>query len=329
MSIKSVKDGYLVDIRPNGVKGKRFRKKFAIKSEAIQYEKWILARHHNKEWISQPADRRELSALIDLWWKYHGQLMKSGHSALLKLKRINRDMGYPSINKLDARSISDYRISRIEKGIKPKTINRELSALSGMFISLIDSGHFHQSNPIKEVTALKTFEHEMGYLTKEHCYLLIESLKGQELLAVKLCLSTGARWGEVLNLTRSQVIHGKVTFVNSKNGKNRTVPISRELETELHNASDGLLFDKVSYDNIRNTLQKVAPHLPKGQALHVLRHTFASHFIMNGGNILTLQKLLGHASIQQTMKYAHLAPDYLLDAIRLNPLSDIQTKSVS
>ena len=148
-------------------------------------------------------------------------------------------------------------------------------------------------------------------------------------MAVKLCLSTGARWGEVLNLTRSQVIHGKVTFVNSKNGKNRTVPISRELETELHNASDGLLFDKVSYDNIRNTLQKVAPHLPKGQALHVLRHTFASHFIMNGGNILTLQKLLGHASIQQTMKYAHLAPDYLLDAIRLNPLSDIQTKSVS
>ncbi|MBG2743531.1 tyrosine-type recombinase/integrase [Proteus mirabilis] len=322
MSIKSIKEGYLVDIRPNGVKGKRFRKKFAIKSEAIQYEKWILSQYHNKEWLNPPADRRKLSELIELWWKYHGQLMKSGRSALLKLKRIDKDMGYPTINRLDARSISDYRIVRIEKGIKPKTINRELSALSGMFISLIESGHFNQANPIREVSALKTFDHEMGYLTKEQCLLLIDNLKGLELLAVKLCLNTGARWGEVLNLTGNQVRNGKVTFVNGKNGKNRTVPISKNLEDELCEIKEMKLFNGVSYDSIRKNIQRVAPNLPKGQALHVLRHTFASHFIMNGGNILTLQKLLGHSSIQQTMKYAHLAPDYLLDAIRLNPLAE-------
>ena len=63
--------------------------------------------------------------------------------------------------------------------------------------------------------------------------------------------------------------------------------------------------------------------LPKGQATHVLRHTFASHFIMNGGNILILQKILGHSSILQTMTYAHLAPDYLNDAMELNPLSTL------
>ncbi|WP_252866705.1 tyrosine-type recombinase/integrase, partial [Shigella boydii] len=42
--------------------------------------------------------------------------------------------------------------------------------------------------------------------------------------------------------------------------------------------------------------------------------------MMNGGNILTLQKILGHAKIQTTMIYAHLAPDYLQDAVRFNPL---------
>jgi site-specific recombinase XerD len=42
-----------------------------------------------------------------------------------------------------------------------------------------------------------------------------------------------------------------------------------------------------------------------------LRHTFASHFIMAGGNILTLQKLLGHADLTMTMIYAHLAPDFM------------------
>jgi len=58
-----------------------------------------------------------------------------------------------------------------------------------------------------------------------------------------------------------------------------------------------------------------------GQNTHVLRHTFASHFMMNGGNILVLQKILGHSTIAMTMGYAHFAPDHLEDAVRLNPLS--------
>jgi integrase len=44
---------------------------------------------------------------------------------------------------------------------------------------------------------------------------------------------------------------------------------------------------------------------------HDLRHTFASHFVMSGGGILALQKLLGHHSVRTTEKYAHLAPDFL------------------
>ena len=44
---------------------------------------------------------------------------------------------------------------------------------------------------------------------------------------------------------------------------------------------------------------------------HDLRHTFASHFMMSGGNILTLQKLLGHSSVSVTQRYAHLAPDFM------------------
>ncbi len=47
----------------------------------------------------------------------------------------------------------------------------------------------------------------------------------------------------------------------------------------------------------------------------------ASHFMMNGGNILVLQKILGHSTIAMTMRYAHFAPDHLEDAVRLNPLS--------
>lgn len=59
------------------------------------------------------------------------------------------------------------------------------------------------------------------------------------------------------------------------------------------------------------------------QLLSALRHTFASHFMMNGGNILTLQKILGHGTVLQTMRYAHLSLDYLNEALTLNPLSTI------
>ena len=63
--------------------------------------------------------------------------------------------------------------------------------------------------------------------------------------------------------------------------------------------------------------------LAEGQMTHVLRHTFASHFMMNGGNILVLQRILGHANIKETMIYAHFAPDHLEEAVTLNPISNL------
>ena len=56
----------------------------------------------------------------------------------------------------------------------------------------------------------------------------------------------------------------------------------------------------------------------------MLRHTFASHFIMSGGNILTLQKILGHTSLVMTVRYAHLAPDHLKDALHFGPIAGFE-----
>ncbi len=71
--------------------------------------------------------------------------------------------------------------------------------------------------------------------------------------------------------------------------------------------------------SFRRALDRSGIELPKGQASHALRHTFASHFIQKGGNILTLQRILGHSSLAMTMRYAHLAPDHLRDAVMLGP----------
>jgi integrase len=49
--------------------------------------------------------------------------------------------------------------------------------------------------------------------------------------------------------------------------------------------------------------------------------TFASHFMMNGGNILTLQRILAHANVTMTTRYAHMSPNHLEEAKNLNPLA--------
>jgi site-specific recombinase XerD len=57
------------------------------------------------------------------------------------------------------------------------------------------------------------------------------------------------------------------------------------------------------------------------QLTHILRHTLASHHMMGGGDILSLQRILGHSSMTMTMRYAHLSPDHLQSVLKLSPLA--------
>ncbi len=68
--------------------------------------------------------------------------------------------------------------------------------------------------------------------------------------------------------------------------------------------------------------------LPRGQQSHVLRHTFASHFMMNKGNILVLQRILGHSSLMMTMKYAKFDPDHFKEAAELNSLTSLERQNI-
>jgi len=66
----------------------------------------------------------------------------------------------------------------------------------------------------------------------------------------------------------------------------------------------------------KHAVERSGVKLPRRQCVHILRHTFASHFIVSIGNDITLQKILGDASITMTKRYSHLASDHLTDAVR-------------
>lgn len=137
---------------------------------------------------------------------------------------------------------------------------------------------------------------------------------------LKYRLVRRTRWGEAKRLIRSKLLPYKLIFTKTKGKKNRIVPIHRWLYDELA-PLQGIMFHPCCQE-FKKMLALTDIQLAEGQKTHVLRHTFASHFMMNGGNILVLQRILGHANIRETMRYAHFAPDHLEEAALLNPISN-------
>ncbi|CAH5073375.1 Tyrosine recombinase XerD [Klebsiella pneumoniae] len=323
MSIKKLPDGqYKVDIRPYGYAGRRIRKVFERKAEAIAFERHTIVNASQKEWSGRRSDRRHLSVLAEAWWRYYGQTLDNGKKEFNHLNKTINGLGDPVVSRLNKRGLMDYRARRLAAGIKASTINREIYRLSGMFTRLIQIDEFSGSNPVKGMPPLAEENPEMTFLEQGEISRLLKVLEGDCLLIALLCLSTGGRWGEVATLRPSNIVNCRVTFLKTKNGKKRTVPISEELENKVKKEASGKLF-KVDYEKFCKILRQVKPDIPANQATHILRHTFASHFMMNGGNIIALQQILGHANIQQTMVYAHLSPEYLADAVRLGPVSGL------
>jgi integrase len=138
----------------------------------------------------------------------------------------------------------------------------------------------------------------------------------------------GLRWIDV-HLDRLQLTVARSYTLAPKSGKPRHVPIHPALAVILREwkkacpvTDEGLVFpvldvcdgwkmgERRHMLHIEHYLKAAGCHVPR-KPFHALRHTFASHFMMAGGNILTLQKLLGHATIEMTMIYAHLAPDFM------------------
>ena len=132
MAIKKLDDGrYEVDIRPTGRNGKRIRRKFDKKSEAVAFEKYTLYNHHNKEWLSKPTDKRRLSELTQIWWDLKGKHEEHGKSNLGKIEIFTKITNDPCAFQITKSLISQYCATRRSQGIKPSSINRDLTCISG------------------------------------------------------------------------------------------------------------------------------------------------------------------------------------------------------
>lgn len=325
MAIKKTPNGWQVDAQPGGRQGRRIRRTFDTKAEATRFQNWIETQAAQGEpWNPKPRDTRRLLDLIDTWHAVHGQSLRDGENRKTKLTAMAVAMGNPYAVQLSATDFTSYRAARLGAGIAPSTVNHEHAYLRSLFNELRRLGEWSEPNPIANVRQIKTQERELTWLTLEQIQELFDELgKGRNkdaLRVAKLALATGARWTEAEGLTAERLKRDRVIYAQTKGGRVRAVPIAPTLAEELRTRESGRLF-KGCYSAFRHAVGRLGLELPAGQLTHVLRHTFASHFVMNGGHILTLQRILGHTDIKMTMRYAHLAPEHLEEAVKLNPLA--------
>jgi len=112
-----------------------------------------------------------------------------------------------------------------------------------------------------------------------------------------------------------------------KGGKTRRVPMTKRLAEALsairHLRGPRALYqhdgDPVTETTLRSWMERAerAVALPVSGHIHRLRHTFCSHLAMRGAPAKAIQELAGHADLSTTMRYMHLSPASLNQAIRL------------
>lgn len=147
---------------------------------------------------------------------------------------------------------------------------------------------------------------------------------------VLLSINTGLRQGELFHLTwdmvdlveQSIIISGEVT----KNNSSRYIPMNNEaikIFEQLYKKSDikeGLVFPSKNSEPFNNVKRSWSSVLKKAKITnfrwHDLRHHFASKLVMAGVELNTVRELLGHADIKMTLRYAHLAPENKIRAVK-------------
>lgn len=233
--------------------------------------------------------------------------------------------------------ISDYCTYRQLQGIKPATINRELTILRSA-INFYNKHHDQQlKNPLN---GFKLFESDFipRYLNVKECSSLLRNAKGyndndQLYHFINLLINTGCRTGELLKLSWDNVHieNGYFTVINSLSKNRKTIhkPLNESAVKSFeylkkNNPSQWVFYNEKTGERrktFRAGFLKTVEKSKLGKLrLHDLRHTFASILIQQGTPIYHIMQLLGHSDIKTTQKYTHLARNTLQDVVQSLPI---------
>ncbi len=244
--------------------------------------------------------------------------------------------GSRSLGSIEPAEIEGYAAGR-RKTVSPATVNRELAFLKRIYNDAIQNGKV-SANPVRRVKLFKENNARVRFLTEEEENKLRVEMTAENWWFVVLALNTGLRQAEQFNLRWEHVNFdtGIITIPRSKNGEVRHVPMNDTVRVVLSELPSRMRSDWVFPTRRGNptqadtwVLRKFKPALGRAGIAdfhwHDLRHTFASRLVMRHVPLTTVKELMGHKTIAMTLRYSHLAPEHLMQAVQ--SLSDTTTST--
>lgn len=221
-----------------------------------------------------------------------------------------------------------FVVSQLKKGLKPNTINGRIRSFRALFKFLYDKGYI-KTNPAKNIKLLKLDKPVIETFTQGQIKQLLSAIDiktfagFRDYVIILLILETGMRVAEVSQLRVEDISfeEGVIRVSRGKGAKGRLVPfqsnfrkVLRKYLQERGNLPHSFLFITNDEEPIKKrNIQERIHQFGKKAGLtgvrcspHTLRHTMAKLYIMAGGDIFSLQKILGHSSLDMVRRYVEL-----------------------
>ncbi len=348
MAVRMIKKSWWVDFRANHM---RYRKRSPENSrtgaqafEAMLRQK--LARGESIEDIEKKAEQEQTFAEFAEKWHAEYVVPNNKHSEQRSKRYVLNSalipfFGHLPVGKITTYHTEQFKAAWVKKGVSNKTIKNYLTVLNKCLSTAYDWLELKGAPP--KIKWPKCNPTSPDFLSADECEMLLSHANGTVREMILTALRTGMRQGELKGLqwssidweNRSIVVRHSQDdrmkmLVAPKSNRVRHIPIDADVYEMLFNRKRGTgrVFvdadeEPFDYHRMERRLTKACKDAGLRKiGWHTLRHTFTSQLLVRGVPITAAQQLLGHANITTTMRYAHLAPSTLREAIDLlNPKS--------
>lgn len=290
-----------------------------------------------EEYLRYLADERQLS--VNTLEAYRRDL--ADFTAFLNGYDGSTTWDWTEVDRLAIRAFLGHLTSR---ELERRTIARKLSAVRGLFRYLQRRGAV-AANPARHIRAPRGGRELPGHLTQLEMSRLFEAAAeraerdvqgSRDRALIELLYSGGLRLAEIHGLDLDQVdLEARRVRVRGKGGKDRIVPIGghavgalqaylrRRESLEPGSAARGPVFISSRGSRLsRRQIQRIVTRFIRlvadegGLSTHSVRHSFATHLLDEGADLLAIKELLGHATLSTTQLYAHTSRERLRQVYR-------------
>ena len=218
----------------------------------------------------------------------------------------------------------------LEKEISPMSVNRKISTLKTYFKFLLRN-KFLKESPMLKVVAPKSKKRLPVFIEEDQMESLLTKITFEDgfigqrnKLIIELFYVTGIRLSELINIKIKDIdFQNQLIKVLGKRNRERLIPLSPSMirllksfikENQLNhflftNLDGNKLYTKLVYRIVNKYIGEISSVNKKSP--HILRHTFATHMLNNGADLIAIKYLLGHSSLSSTQVYTHLQPERL------------------